>query len=68
MRTRSKFKLKGAGQDSYLELLMAFPLASIKSEEQLQEAQKGKKPFTRRMIRKLADYFEVDASMLAANF
>jgi HTH-type transcriptional regulator/antitoxin HigA len=28
----------------------------------------GKKPFSRQMIRKLADYFGVDASVLAANF
>jgi HTH-type transcriptional regulator/antitoxin HigA len=28
----------------------------------------GKKPFSRQMIRKLADYFRVDASVLAANF
>jgi HTH-type transcriptional regulator/antitoxin HigA len=134
---------EGAGRDSYVELVMAFPLASINSDEQLQEAQKvmdrllargeldegadmyldalsdlvaayedgqyaiapasdadmlrhlmeakgatqaqlsrdtaipkstiseilaGKKPFSRRAIRKLADYFGVDASVLAANF
>jgi HTH-type transcriptional regulator/antitoxin HigA len=28
----------------------------------------GKKPFSRQIIRKLADYFGVDASVLAANF
>jgi HTH-type transcriptional regulator/antitoxin HigA len=28
----------------------------------------GKKSFSRQMIRKLADYFKVDASVLAANF
>ncbi len=28
----------------------------------------GKKPFSRGMIRKLADYFRVDVSILAANF
>ena len=27
----------------------------------------GKKPFSRQIIRKLADYFEVDTSVLAAN-
>jgi HTH-type transcriptional regulator / antitoxin HigA len=143
MVMKSKFSLKGAGRDSYLELVMAFPLASIKSHEQLQEAQKvmdqlltrgrlgdgeetyldalsdlvaayedkyyafepasdaemlrhlmeakgvtqaqlrrdttipkstiseilaGKKPFSRHLIRKLADYFNVDASVLATNF
>jgi HTH-type transcriptional regulator / antitoxin HigA len=143
MTVKTKFSLKGAGRDSYLELVIAFPLASIKSDEQLQEAQKvmdrllargelddgeemyldalsdlvaayedehytiepasdaqmlghlmeakgvtqaqlsrdttipkstiseilaGKKPFSRQMIRKLADYFRVDASVLAANF
>ena len=28
----------------------------------------GKKPFSRHLIRKLADYFNVDASVLATNF
>jgi len=143
MAANTKFSLKGAGRDSYLELVTAFALASIKSEEQLQEAMKvmdqllargrlddgeemyldalsdlvaayedehyaiepasdaqmlrhlmeakgvtqahlsrdttipksticeilaGKKPFSRQLIRKLADYFDVDASMLATNF
>src|ERR671935_431651 len=40
MRVKTKFRLKGAGRDSYLELVASFPLASIKSDEQLQEAQK----------------------------
>src|ERR1044071_10428632 len=40
MTVRTKFSLKGPGRDSYLELVLAFPLASIKSEEQLQEGQK----------------------------
>src|SRR5262249_27060638 len=140
---KTKFRLKGPGRDSYLELVMAFPLASIKSDEQHEEAQKvmdqllaggtlddgeemyldalsdlvaafedehypiepasdadmlrhlmeakgltqaqlsrdtaipkstiseilaGKKPFSRRMIRRLADYFGVDASVLATSF
>jgi len=143
MAMKTKFSLKGAGRDSYLELVIAFPLASIKSDEQLHEAQKvmdqllargrlddgeemyldalsdlvaayedehhaiqpasdadmlrhlmeakgvtqahlsreatipkstiseilaGKKPFTRHLIRKLADYFNVDSSVLATNF
>jgi HTH-type transcriptional regulator/antitoxin HigA len=143
MTMKTKFSLKGAGRDSYLELVMAFPLASIRSDEQLQEAQKvmdqllargqlddgeemyldalsdlvaayedehyaiesasdadmlrhlmeakgvtqaqlsrdtatpkstiseilaGKKPFSRRLLRKLADYFNVDVGVLAANF
>ena len=143
MTVKPKFSLKGAGRDSYLELVTAFPLASIKSDEQLREAQKvmdqllargelddgeemyldalsdlvaayedehypiapasdaemlrhlmeakgvtqaqlsrdaaipksticevlaGKKPFSRRPIRKLADHFGVDANVLAANF
>ena len=143
MTAKTKFTLKGMGRDSYLELVMAFPLASIKSDEQLQEAQKvmdqllargklddgeemyldalsdlvaayedehhviepasdaemlrhlleakaitqaqlsrdtllpkstiseilsGKKPLSRQVIRKLADYFNVDAGVLAANF
>jgi HTH-type transcriptional regulator / antitoxin HigA len=143
MAVKTKFSLKGVNRDSYLELVTAFPLASIKSDEHLQEAQKvmdrllakgkldggeeiyldalsdltaayedehyaigpasdadmlrhlmeakgvtqaqlcrgamipkstisevlaGKKPFSRRMIRKFADYFHVDASVLAGNF
>ncbi len=40
MTVNAKFSLKGAGRDSYLKLVTAFPLASIKSDEQLQEAQK----------------------------
>jgi HTH-type transcriptional regulator / antitoxin HigA len=143
MTVKTKFSLKGAGRDSYLKLVTAFPLASIKSDEQLQEAQKvtdrllargelddgaemyldalsdlvaayedehyaiapaadaemlrhfmeakgvtqaqlsrdtaipkstisevlaGKKPFSRRMIRKLAEYFRADVSVLAASF
>jgi HTH-type transcriptional regulator/antitoxin HigA len=143
MAVKTKFSLKGAIRDSYLELVTAFPLASIKSDEHLQEAQKvmdrllakgelddgdemyldalsdlvaayedehyaiepasdadmlrhlmeakgvtqaqlrrdtmiskstisevlaGKKPFSRQMIRKFADYFNVDVSVLAGNF
>ena len=143
MTVKTKFRLKGAGRDSYLKLVTAFPLASIKSVEQFQEAQKvmdqllargelkggeemyldalsdlvaayedehyaiepasdaemlrhlmeargvtqaqlsrdttvpkstiseilaGKKHLSRQMIRKFADYFRVDASVLAANF
>jgi HTH-type transcriptional regulator/antitoxin HigA len=142
-QTPTKFHLRGAERDAYLELVMAFPLASIKSDEQLREAQKvmdrllargrlddgqemyldalsdlvaayedehyaiepasdaemlrhfmeakgvtraqlsrdtttpkstiseilaGKKPFSRKLIRKLAAYFRVDASVLATNF
>lgn len=142
MVTKTKFGLKGKARDSYLELILAFPLASIKSDEQLTEAQAvmdrllakerldqgeeiyldalsdlaatyediqhpiepasdadmlrhlldakgvtpaqlsketglaksslsevlaGKKPLSRQMIRKLADFFEVDVSILAAN-
>jgi len=142
MPTRARFGLKAKDRDSYLELVLAFPLASIKSEEHLEEAQKvmdrllatsghddgeelyldalsdlvaayedehhaiapasdadmlrhlldakgvtqaqlsretaipkstisevlaGKKRFSRQMIRKLASYFKVDVSVLAAN-
>ena len=38
VKTKAKFRLKATGRDSYLKLVMAFPLASIKSDEQLQEA------------------------------
>jgi len=142
MTVKTKFGLKGKSRDSYLERVMAFPLASIKSDEHLKEAQqvmdrllakgrfdhgeemylealsdlvaayedehhaiepasdadmlrhlmdtKGvtqaqlhrdtgiakstvsevladKRPFSRQMIRKLADYFKVDVGVLAAN-
>jgi HTH-type transcriptional regulator / antitoxin HigA len=142
MATKTQFRLKGKIEDSYLELVRAFPLTSIKSDEQLEAAQQvvqgvfakgsldhgaetyldalgdliaayedkhhpiepasdaamlrhfleakgvtqtelsratlipkstiseilsGKKPFSRQIIRKLADYFKVDVSVLAAN-
>ena len=35
----SKFALKGKNRDSYLELVLAFPLTSIRSEEHLKTAQ-----------------------------
>jgi HTH-type transcriptional regulator/antitoxin HigA len=41
MATRAKYGLpQGRRRDSYLELVLAFPLASIKSERHLHEAQK----------------------------
>ncbi len=40
MATRTRFGLKGKDWDSYLELVQAFPLASIRSDEHLDEAQK----------------------------
>lgn len=142
MATGSRFQLKGKSRDSYLELVMAFPLASIQSDDHLVEAQAvidsllargaldkgaetyldalsdlvasyedehhaiepasdadmlrhlmeargvlpvqlshdtglpksslsevlaGKKSFSRQMLRKLADYFQVDIGILAAN-
>lgn len=142
MNTNAKFALKGKGRDSYLELVRAFPLAVIRSDEHLEAAQEvldrllaqgkldagelmyldalsdlvasyedehhaiapasdsdmlrhlmdakgvaqtqvsratgiakstisevlsGKRPFSRRMIRALADYFRVDPGVLAAN-
>jgi HTH-type transcriptional regulator/antitoxin HigA len=142
MAATSKFSLRGKSRDSYMELVAAFPLASIKSDEQLEAAQQvmdrllaagkldrgqevyldalselaaayedahypiapasdadmlrhlmeargvtqvqlhrdagiaksticevlaGKRPFSRQMIRKLADYFNVDVSVLGAN-
>jgi HTH-type transcriptional regulator / antitoxin HigA len=143
MTVKTKFSLKGTGRDTYLKLVTIFPLASIKSDEQLQEARKvmdqllaqgelkdgaemyldalsdlvaayedghyaiepasdadmlrhlleakgvtqaqlsrdttvpkstiseilaGKKHLSRQMVRKFADYFGVDASVLAINF
>ncbi len=40
MPSRGEDRLKGEALDSYLKLVTAFPLASIRSEEQLHEAQK----------------------------
>lgn len=142
MASQTQFRLRGKSRDSYLELVLAFPLASIKSEKHLDAVQSvmdrllakhkldhgeetyldalsdlvaayenehhaiepasdadmlrhlmeakgitqtqlsqeteiakstisevlsGKKPFSRQTIRKFADYFEVDVSILAAN-
>ncbi len=142
MATKTQFRLRGKSKDSYLELVLDFPLASIKSDDHLEEAQKvidallarvtlnegeetyldalsdlvgayedehhaiatasdadmlqhlldakgitqaqlsreadlakstisevlkGRKRFSRQMIRKLSVYFQVDASVLAAN-
>ncbi len=142
MAIKTKFSLKGNEKDSYLELILVFPLASVRTEDHLDAAQKvmdrllakpaldkgetlyldalsdlvatyeddhypikpasdadmlrhlleakevsqadlhretgipkstiseivgGKKPFSRQIIRKLADYFNVDVSLLTAN-
>jgi HTH-type transcriptional regulator/antitoxin HigA len=147
MATKTKFGLKGKNRGSYLQLVLAFPLSSIRSDEHLDEARKvmdrllakgqlddgelddgertyldalsdlvgvyedeqhaiepasdadmlrhlleakcvtqaqlsqeagipkstisevlaGKKPFSRQVMRKLADYFQVDVSVLASN-
>lgn len=40
MPVKAKFSLKGTARGSYLKLVMTFALASIKSDEQLLEAQK----------------------------
>src|SRR5687768_5612348 len=37
---KTRFRLKGKSRDSYLALVLDFPLASIKSDEQLAEAQR----------------------------
>lgn len=37
---RTQFRLKGKSRDSYMELVLEFPLASIKSDEYLAEAQR----------------------------
>ncbi len=142
MASKTHFSLTGKTRDAYLERVLEFPLASIRSDEQLAAAQSvidrllaqgrlnageelyldalsdlvasyedrhhaiappsdsdmlrhfmdaksvtqadlsretgipkssvsevlaGKKPLSRQMIRKLAAYFHVDASLLAAN-
>jgi len=40
MATKTEFALKGKTKDTYLELVLQFPLASIKSDEHLEAAQK----------------------------
>jgi HTH-type transcriptional regulator/antitoxin HigA len=142
MATKTKFSLRGNNRDSYLQLVLAFPLSSIRSDKHLEAAQQvmdrllakgalddgeetyldalsdlvgvyedehhaiepasdadmlrhlldakgvtqaqlseaagiakstisevlaGKKRFSRQIIRRLADYFGVDVSVLAAN-
>jgi HTH-type transcriptional regulator/antitoxin HigA len=39
MTTKTSFQLKGKVRDDYLELVMQFPLTSLKSEKQLHDAQ-----------------------------
>ena len=39
MTVKTKFSLKAKAKDSYLELILAFPLASIRSDEHLRAAQ-----------------------------
>ena len=39
MAAKTKFGLKKEARASYLELVLAFPLATIKSDEHLEEAQ-----------------------------
>jgi HTH-type transcriptional regulator / antitoxin HigA len=143
MAAKTKFGLKGKNRDTYLELVLAFPLVSVKSDEHLAAAQEvmdcllakgeledgeemyldalgdlvgvyedehyaiapasdadmlrhlmeakgttqaelsrdtklakstisevlaGKKPFSRQMIHRFADYFKVDVTVLASNF
>ena len=40
MATKTQFRLKGKSRDSYMELVLDFPLASIQSDEHLAEAQR----------------------------
>src|SRR5688500_8447407 len=40
MATKTNFGLKGKDRDSYLELILVFPLSSIRSDEHLDEAHK----------------------------
>ena len=39
MPTKTSFQFKGKVRDDYLELVLRFPLTSLKSEEQFQDAQ-----------------------------
>jgi len=50
MATKTQFRLKGKSRDSYVELVLDFPLASIKSDEHLIEAQRV---MDRRLAREL---------------
>jgi HTH-type transcriptional regulator/antitoxin HigA len=38
--TKTQFRLKGKSRDSYMQCVLDFPLASIKSDEHLAEAQR----------------------------
>ena len=40
MTTKTQFRLKGKNQDSYMQLVLDFPLASIQSAKHLAEAQR----------------------------
>lgn len=40
MASKTQFRLKGKSRDAYMELVLDFPLASIKSNEHLAEAQR----------------------------
>lgn len=40
MATKMRFRLTGRNKDSYLDLVLDFPLASIKNDEHLMEAEK----------------------------
>lgn len=41
MPAKAQFRLKGKSRDSYLELVLDFPLASIKNDEHLTAAQRA---------------------------
>lgn len=40
MATKTQFRMKGKNKDSYLELVLDFPRASIKNDDHLEEAQR----------------------------
>ncbi len=40
MTTKTSNRFKGKVRDAYLELVMAFPLTSVRSEDHLEESQK----------------------------
>ncbi len=40
MAIKTQYRLKGKSRDTYMELVLDFPLASIKSDEHLAEAQR----------------------------
>ncbi len=66
MAVRTRFTLKSKHRDSYLELIAQFPLASIKSDDQLTEAQRVMDRLLRRELDEgAATYLEALSDLVA---